>query len=69
MWRAGLSVSEARGLERRDIDMNAATIRIRHGKGGKARVVGMDGRLEVELDRWLRVRPDVSGPVLCTLAG
>ena len=40
-WRAGLRVSEALALEVSDLslDVKLPTIRVRSGKGGKARVV------------------------------
>ena len=40
-WRAGLCVSEALDLEVRDLSLDAATptLRVRSGKGGKARLV------------------------------
>jgi site-specific recombinase XerD len=69
MWRAGLRVSEALAIEARDIDLTAGTVRVRRGKGGRARVVGLDNRLELELGRWMKVRPNARGPVLCTLSG
>jgi len=48
MWRAGLRLSEALALRPVDIDWTAKTIRVLHGKGDKARTVGIDeGGLEV----------------------
>ena len=40
-WRAGLRVSEALDLEVRDLSLDTATptLRVRSGKGGKARLV------------------------------
>lgn len=69
MWRAGLRVSEALAVEARDLDLTAGTVRVRRGKGGRARVVGLDNRLELELGRWTRARPKGPGPIVCTLAG
>jgi site-specific recombinase XerD len=69
MWRAGLRVSEALAVKPRDVDLGAGTVRVRRGKAGRARVVGLDNRLELELGRWMRARPKAVGPVVCTLAG
>jgi site-specific recombinase XerD len=69
MWRAGLRVSEALAVESRDVDLGAGTVRVRRGKGGRARVVGLDNRLELELGRWIRARPAGAGPIICTLQG
>src|SRR5215207_4159983 len=42
-YRAGLRVSEALGLRPHDVDLAAGTVRVRNGKGGKARLVAIDG--------------------------
>ena len=36
LWRSGLRISEALALELRDIDLEAGTLRVRHGKGDKS---------------------------------
>ena len=48
-WRAGLRVSEALGLEVRDLslDSDLPTVRVRSGKGRKARVVPVHPELAV----------------------
>ena len=40
-WRAGLRISEALDLERRDVqvDVDHPTLRVRHGKANRARLV------------------------------
>ena len=50
-WRAGLRVSEALALEVADLSLDAAlpTIRVRSGKGKKARVVPVHPELEAAL--------------------
>ena len=50
-WRAGLRVSEALALEPRDLSLNAdrPTLRVRSGKGGKARVVPVHPELQAAL--------------------
>ncbi len=50
MYGAGLRVGEARVLEVRDIDGERGVLRVRHGKGDKAREV----MLSPELYTWLR---------------
>ena len=50
-WRAGLRVSEALALEKRDLflDSDRPTLRIRRGKGNRARVVPMHPELQSAL--------------------
>jgi site-specific recombinase XerD len=50
MYGTGLRINEARALEVRDIDGARGVIRVRHGKGDKAREV----MLSQELYLWLR---------------
>jgi len=73
LYRGGLRVSEALALERRDLNALAATISVRHGKGDRARTVGMDPAAFALVDRWLDARRQhgLSRPsvVFCTLAG
>lgn len=75
MYRAGLRVSEALALRPSDIDMKAGTVRVRHGKGDKARTVSVgDGALAV-VQLWLAARkaagipPNGGRPLFCTLSG
>ena len=42
LWRGGLRSAEALDLELRDIDQAAGTVTVRHGKGNRRRVVGLD---------------------------
>jgi integrase/recombinase XerD len=42
LYRAGLRISEALDLLPKDLDPDAGTVRVLHGKGNKARTVGMD---------------------------
>ena len=50
-WRAGLRVSEALALEKRDLflDSDRPTLRVRRGKGNKTRVVPMHPELQTAL--------------------
>jgi hypothetical protein len=42
LWRSGLRISEALGLNESDRDLHRGAILVRRGKGGKRREVGMD---------------------------
>lgn len=74
MYRAGLRIGEALALRPSDVDMKRGAVRVRHGKGDKARTVGIgDGALAV-LELWLTVRKDLGlarngAPLFCTLQG
>lgn len=50
-WRAGLRISEALGLERRDLrlDDDDPVLRVRRGKGGRTRLVPVHPELEAAL--------------------
>ena len=56
LFGAGLRVSEALELWPRDVDTAAGTIRVRHGKGGQWRVVGIDPDSSALVDHWLERR-------------
>ena len=51
LWRSGLRISEALALELRDVDLEAGTLRVRHGKGDKSRTVGVDEQTAALLAR------------------
>lgn len=42
LWRTGLRISEALALRPCDVDLERGAIRVLHGKGGRARTVGID---------------------------
>jgi site-specific recombinase XerD len=73
LWRSGLRISEALALELRDLDLEAGTLRVRHGKGDRSRTVGVDEQTAAMLARWLDRRrtlgPGARAPVFCTLQG
>ncbi|MCZ6691934.1 MAG: tyrosine-type recombinase/integrase [Planctomycetota bacterium] len=72
MYRAGLRCLETLNLKLRDIDRDAGTIRIRRGKGGKARTVGIDPSAVAVIERWIDARANLGlngGPVFSTLTG
>jgi integrase/recombinase XerD len=73
LWRCGLRISEALALELRDVDLEAGTVRVRHGKGDKSRTVGIDEQTSALLARWIdrrrKLSPGARAPIFCTLAG
>ncbi len=42
LWRTGLRIAEALVLRPCDVDLDRGAIRVLHGKGGRARTVGID---------------------------
>ncbi len=73
LWRAGLRISEALALMPRDLNPALGEIRVRHGKGDRARTVATDPGAFAVVDQWLDLRRslphEVASPLLCTLAG
>lgn len=73
LWRSGLRISEALSLELRDVDLEAGSIRVRHGKGDRSRTVGVDEQTAALLARWIdrrrKLSPGARSPVFCTLQG
>jgi site-specific recombinase XerD len=73
LWRCGLRISEALALELRDVDLDAGTVRVRHGKGDRSRTVGLDEQTTALLARWLdrrqKLSPGARAAIFCTLAG
>ncbi len=71
MWRGGLRCQEALDLELRDVDREAGTLTVRHGKGNKRRVVGLDPQAFAVLEQWLANRQALLVPrgsrVFCTI--
>ncbi len=56
MYGTGARVSEALSLRLKDLDFDLGRITIRDGKGGRARVVMLPGRLQRDLDELVRRR-------------
>jgi site-specific recombinase XerD len=73
LHRGGLRIGEALALYPKDVDLARGTIRILHGKGGKARTIGIDPGAVAAIGRWLDRRAHVGigrrRPLFCTLAG
>jgi site-specific recombinase XerD len=65
-FHVGLRVSEICALEIGDIEINerSGAIRVRFGKGGKARTVPANATVRQVLKEWLAVRPSVSSQSL-----
>lgn len=72
LWRCGLRVAEALALYPKDIDLNAGTIAILHGKGDRRRVVGIDPEAGAVLQSWLDRRRGLGltgrHPVFCVIS-
>ena len=73
LYRGGLRINEALDLFPKDIDLEAGSIRVLNGKGGRARTLGIDPAAGTFVERWLEVRSGLgmngTYPVFCTLAG
>jgi len=74
LYRGGLRISEALALEPRDLDADQQSIRVRHGKGDRSRLVAMDAGAWSLLETWLNRRKKLAevtttSPVFCTLRG
>ena len=74
MWRCGLRIAEALALQPRDIDLAGGVLSVRHGKGDKARKLGLDETTAALLARWLDKRSSLGlnqrgRPLFCTLQG
>lgn len=73
MYRAGLRVEEALALRPVDVDSAKGIVTVLHGKGDKARVVGIDDGALAVVDLWKAERKHlgINGRSLlfCTLAG
>jgi integrase/recombinase XerC len=62
LYGAGLRVSECCGLDLDDLDPGGGLVRVRHGKGGKERLVPLGGKALEAIDAWLVVRPSLRDP-------
>lgn len=68
LWRCGLRISECLSLRASDIDFQRGTVRVRRGKGHKARTVGLDSLASTAVEAWLATRPEGSGPLFCLVS-
>lgn len=66
MWElfysSGLRLSELVGVDLQDIDLRERMARVRHGKGGKDRILPIGRKACAALDRWLGERAALSVP-------
>jgi len=72
MYRTGLRISEVLDLRAPDVNPERGTLRVLHGKGDKARTVGMDDGGMALVQRWMDRRAGLGhrhGPLFCTLQG
>jgi site-specific recombinase XerD len=72
LYRSGLRVSEALALRPGDVSLAAHTVRVLHGKGGKATTRGFHPSATDALARWTDTRKALGirgGPLFCTLQG
>lgn len=71
LWRGALRCEEALQLKLHDLDQATGTIRILHGKGDRARTVGIDPPAWAVIELWLITRKALgvprSVPVFCTI--
>ena len=73
LYRAGLRIAEALSLLPKDVDLDAGTIRVLHGKGDRSRTAGIDAGATDLIRTWLKVRerlqPGVGARLFCTHSG
>jgi site-specific recombinase XerD len=73
MYRGGLRISECLALKPKDVDATQGTLHVMNGKGGRARVVGLDPEAIAVLERWLDRRSELGlngrQPIFSTLKG
>lgn len=69
LYRSGLRVSEALSLKPSDVNVDARTIRVLNGKGGKTTTRSFHPTATDSLARWLDTRKQLglrNGPLFCT---
>jgi integrase/recombinase XerD len=73
MWRSGLRIAEALALHRKDVNLEAGTITVLHGKGDRRRVVGIDPQAVEVIARWIERRRALgispASTLFCTVSG
>lgn len=73
LYRSGLRHSEALDLMPKDVDLEAGSITVLHGKGDRRRMVGIDGGATPLIQPWIERRSELAfthnEPLFCTLKG
>jgi len=73
LYRTGLRCGEALALHIKDLDDEAGTVVVLHGKGNRRRTVGIDPAAVAIVEGWMRRRHllDIppEAPLFCTLRG
>ncbi|MEN8115181.1 MAG: site-specific integrase, partial [Actinomycetota bacterium] len=73
MYRAGLRCSEALALRTKDLDLQAGSLAVLHGKGDRRRTVGIDRGAISVVEAWVKRRAELGlpsdAPLFCTLRG
>ena len=71
LWRTGLRCSEALDLAMRDVNLQAGEVRVREGKGRKARLVAIDPMAAIVVEKWIDTRAELgigrSAPLFCQI--
>ena len=71
LWRGMLRVAEALALRTKDLDREAGTVRVLHGKADQDRTVGLDPESFAIIERWLDRRAELGirgrSPVFCSV--
>lgn len=58
LYRTGARVGEALAVTPKDVDVTIGCVRLLHAKGGRSRVVGIDGEAMRELECWMERRAE-----------
>jgi len=73
LYRGLLRIDEALALRPKDVNRDAGTVRVLHGKGDKSRTVGLDDGAWAVLEVWLERRTALGmngkHPLFCNLKG
>lgn len=66
-YGVGLRRSEIISLDRSDFDLDSGALKVRAGKGNKARMVYAAGGAKLLLERWIELRGEEEGPLFLPL--
>ncbi len=62
LYASGLRVSELCALDQADLELSQGTLRVRHGKGDRERIVPVGSRAVEAVEAYLEVRPAMKNP-------